>query len=52
LLSTPFTLFLLAAAAVSAALAFYAWRRRDARGARAVVLMMLAVFVWSFGYAF
>jgi PAS domain S-box-containing protein len=52
LLSTPYTLLLLTAAAVSAALAFYVWRRRDARGAGAVVLMVLAVFVWSFGYAF
>ncbi len=52
MLSAPYTLFLLAAAAVSAALAVYVWRRRDARGAGAVVLMMLAVFVWSFGYAF
>jgi signal transduction histidine kinase len=52
LLSTPYTLVLLAAAAVSAALAVYVWRRREARGAGAVVLMMLAVFVWSFGYAF
>ena len=48
----PYTLFLLAAAAVSAALAAYVWRRRAARGAGAVVLMMLAVFVWSLGYAF
>ncbi len=52
MLSAPYTLVLLAAAAVSAALAVYAWRRRDARGAGAVMLMMLAVFVWSFGYAF
>ena len=52
MLSTPYTLFLLAAAAVSAALAVYVWRRREARGAGAVVMMMLAVFVWSFGYAF
>ncbi len=33
MLSTPYTLFLLAAAAVSAALAVYVWRRRDTRGA-------------------
>ena len=37
---------------MSVALAAYVWRRRAARGAWAVVLMMAAVFVWSFGYAF
>ena len=47
----PYTLVLLAAAAVSAALAVYVWRRREARGAAAVALMMAAVFVWSLGYA-
>ncbi|MDP9411368.1 MAG: ATP-binding protein [Actinomycetota bacterium] len=52
MLSAPYTLVLLAAAAVSAALAIYVWRRRDARGAGAVMLMMLAVVVWSLGYAF
>jgi signal transduction histidine kinase len=52
LLGTPYTLLLLAAAAVSAALVVYAWRRRGARGAGAVALMMLAVFVWTLGYAF
>ncbi|MDQ4129048.1 MAG: ATP-binding protein [Actinomycetota bacterium] len=52
MLRTPYTLLLLAAAAISAALVVYVWRRRDARGAGAVVLMMLAVCVWSLGYAF
>jgi len=42
---------LLAAAGVSAALARYAYSRRDTPGAREVALLMLAVSVWSLGYA-
>lgn len=48
---TPYALPLLAAAAVSGAVALYAWWRREASGARAVALLMLAVSVWSLGYA-
>ena len=48
---TPYTLPLLGAAAVSAALAFYAWRRRSAAGVIPFVGLMLAVAVWSLGYA-
>jgi len=48
---TPYTLLLLAVAAVCAGLAGYTGRR-EAPGARTVALMMLAVFSWSLGYAF
>ena len=47
----PYVLPLLIAAAVSVALAFYAWRRRPASGAAPVALLMLAVAVWQLGYA-
>jgi len=39
------------AAATSAALALYVWRRRPAPGAEPFALLMLAVAVWSLGYA-
>ena len=42
---------LLVAAATSVALAFYARPRRAAPGATALVLLILAVAVWSLGYA-
>jgi len=48
---TPYILPLLASAAISAVLALYAWRRRPAPGATAFALLMLAVAVWSLGYA-
>ena len=48
---TPYTLLLLAAAAISAALALFAWRRHSAPGAMPLALLMLAVAVWSLGYA-
>jgi PAS domain S-box-containing protein len=49
--STLYVLILVVAAAVSAALAFYVWRRRPAPGAMPLALLMLAVAVWSLGYA-
>jgi signal transduction histidine kinase len=49
---TPYMAPLLIAAAVSAALAFFAWRRRPAPGVRPFMALMLAVAVWSTGYAF
>jgi len=49
---TPYTLLLLAVAAMALLLALYMWRRRDATGAKAVAALMLAVFAWSLGYAF
>jgi len=48
---TPFTLPLLVAATVSAALALYAWRRRSAPGGLPFIGLMLAIAVWSLGYA-
>ena len=48
---TPYALPLLIAAAISAALAFIAWRRRAVSGATSFVLLMLAVFDWTLGYA-
>jgi len=47
----PYVLPLLGAAVVSAALAFFGWRRRPAPGATPFVLLALAVAVWSLGYA-
>ncbi len=49
---TPYLAPLLIAAAISAALAFFAWRRRSAPGATPFMALMLAVAVWSIGYAF
>jgi signal transduction histidine kinase len=49
---TPYMAPLLIAAAISAALAFFAWRRRPAPGAMPFASLMLAVAVWSTGYAF
>ncbi len=47
----PYVLPLLIAAAVSAALALYAWRRHRMSGAAPFALTMLSVAVWSLGYA-
>ncbi len=48
---TPYALPLIIGAAISAALAFYVWRRRPASGATSLALLMLAVAGWSLGYA-
>jgi len=48
---TPYVLPLLVAAAISAALALYAWRRRPAPGATPFALLMVAVAEWSLGNA-
>jgi PAS domain S-box-containing protein len=48
---TPYTLPLIAAAAVSAAIAVYGWHRRSAPGAIFFVLLVLAVSEWSLAYA-
>lgn len=48
---TPYILPLLTAAAISAALALYAWRRRSVPGARPFAVGMLGVAEWSLGYA-
>ncbi len=49
---TPYMAPLLITAAISAVLAFFAWRRRPASGAGPFMALMLAVAVWSAGYAF
>ncbi len=48
---TPYVLPLIVAAAVSAALALFVWRRRPTPGAALCVLLMLAVAEWQLGYA-
>ena len=48
---TPYAPPLLVAAALSAGLAIFAWRRRGTPGAGALALLMLGVSVWSLGYA-
>jgi PAS domain S-box-containing protein len=48
---TPYVLPLLIAAAVSATIAFFAWRRRPAPGAMPLVCLALAASEWSLGYA-
>ena len=48
---TPYVLPMIASAAVSAALALYAWHRRPASGATSFSLLMLAVAQWSLVYA-
>lgn len=49
---TPYVLPLLGAAVASGALAIYAWSRRDTPAAKAVAILMLAMFVWCLGYVF
>ena len=46
-----FVLLLTLSAGLSAALAFYIWRRRPAAGATAFALLMMAVAEWSLAYA-
>ena len=48
---TPYVFPLGIAAAVSVALALFAWRHHPAPGVTAFVLLMLAVAEWSLGYA-
>lgn len=48
---TPHILPLVLAAAVTDALGIYAWRRRSVPGAAAFAFLMLAISVWSLGYA-
>ena len=48
---TPFAVPLFIAAALTTALAFSAWRRRDAAAARPFMALMLAVAWWSLTYA-
>ena len=48
---TPYSYLLLVAAAISAVLVFYAWRRRGTTGAGTLALLMAGVCVWAAGYA-
>src|SRR3712207_1200044 len=48
---TPYTYLLLVAAAISAALLVYSWRRRSTTGAQPLALLMAGVCVWAAGYA-
>jgi diguanylate cyclase (GGDEF)-like protein/PAS domain S-box-containing protein len=48
---TPYSVGLFAAATLSGAVAFYAWRHRGTPGAGAITLMMVAASAWSLFYA-
>jgi PAS domain S-box-containing protein len=48
---TPYSYLLLVAAAVSAVLVFFAWRRRGTPGAETLALLMTGVCIWAAGYA-
>ena len=48
---TPYSYLLLVAAAISAALVFFAWRRRGTSGAATLALLMTGVCIWTAGYA-
>lgn len=47
---TPYSLPLIAAAALSIFVAFYAWRHRSATGASALTLLAVALAQWIIGY--
>jgi N-terminal 7TM region of histidine kinase len=48
---TPYSYLLLVAAAISAALVFFAWRRRGTPGAATLAMLMIGVCIWTAGYA-
>ena len=48
---SPYMLPLIGAGLVSGWMAGYVWTRRSTRSAPALVLLALAIMVWSFGYA-
>ena len=48
---TPYSYLLLMAAALSAALVSYAWRRRGTPGAETLALLMAGLCIWTAGYA-
>lgn len=48
---TAYILPLIAAAVISVVTAIYAWGRRTANGAVALLLLSLAIFLWSVGYS-
>jgi len=47
---TPYSLPLIAAAALSIFVAFYAWRHRSSTGASALTLLAVAIAQWMVGY--
>ena len=49
---TAYAMLIAITAALSAALTVIAWRRHDVRAAKPFVLLTLAIFEWSLGYAF
>ena len=48
---SPYVLPLIGAAIVSGWIAVYVWTRRSTRSALALVLLALAIMIWSLGYA-
>lgn len=48
---TPYSYLLVVAAAISALLVIYAWRRRGTSGAETLALLMAGLCVWTAGYA-
>src|SRR5207302_7684782 len=48
---TPYIFAVVIAGVISAGLALYAWRRRLMAGVAAFSILMLAVAVWTLGYA-
>ncbi|HEU5011085.1 MAG TPA: histidine kinase N-terminal 7TM domain-containing protein [Roseiflexaceae bacterium] len=49
---TPYALFSLTTTVIATALALFVWRRRAAAGGLPFVVLIGAVALWSFGYAF
>ncbi len=49
---TPYAIPVSVAAVAAGALAFWAWQHRPTPGATSLMLLMLAVAIWSLGYAF
>jgi serine phosphatase RsbU (regulator of sigma subunit)/PAS domain-containing protein len=47
----PYAIAVLITALIAGAIAIYTWRRRPAASAGQVTLLVMAVAVWSFGYA-
>ena len=49
-IDSPYVLTLLAAAAISVAIAFFAWRRRSSPEAIPLLFLCLSAAIWQFGY--
>lgn len=48
---SPYALPLIAAAFISVTIAIYAWNHRSAKGAHALFMMAVAIFIWTFAYS-